>query len=113
MNARGVLRILEGGLLAFWCDGCRTTHAVNSGWKFNGDFERPTFEPSVLVQVGCKSPRHKSGDPCWCTYNAEHPNDPVRYRCETCHSFVTNGQIQYLGDCTHALKGQTVPLRAF
>lgn len=42
MSARGVLRIVEGGLLAFWCDGCKTSHAVNSRWKFNGDYERPT-----------------------------------------------------------------------
>ncbi|WP_259106184.1 hypothetical protein [Pseudomonas sp. JUb42] len=23
-----------------------------------------------------------------------------------CHSFVTDGRIQYLGDCTHGLDGQ-------
>jgi hypothetical protein len=28
-----------------------------------------------------------------------------------CHTFVTDGQIQYLGDCTHALAGQTVDLQ--
>jgi hypothetical protein len=27
---------------------------------------------------------------------------------DVCHSFVRDGQIQFLGDCTHALKGQTV-----
>jgi hypothetical protein len=27
-----------------------------------------------------------------------------------CHSFVTDGRIQYLGDCTHAMAGQTVDL---
>lgn len=27
-----------------------------------------------------------------------------------CHSFVRNGRIEYLGDCTHHLKGQTVDL---
>jgi hypothetical protein len=27
-----------------------------------------------------------------------------------CHSFVTDGKIQFLGDCTHALAGQTVEL---
>ena len=29
---------------------------------------------------------------------------------KVCHSFVTNGRIQYLGDCTHKLAGQTVDL---
>jgi hypothetical protein len=27
-----------------------------------------------------------------------------------CHSFVTDGRIQFLGDCTHHPVGQTVPL---
>jgi hypothetical protein len=32
---------------------------------------------------------------------------------ERCHVFITNGQIQFLDDCTHALKGQTVPIPAW
>jgi hypothetical protein len=38
-----------------------------------------------------------------------HPDPPpgVDHRC---HSFVVDGQIQFLGDCTHKLAGQTVPL---
>jgi hypothetical protein len=27
-----------------------------------------------------------------------------------CHSFVTDGKIQFLPDCYHSLKGQTVEL---
>ena len=27
-----------------------------------------------------------------------------------CHSFVTDGRIQYLDDCTHELRGQTIDL---
>jgi hypothetical protein len=27
-----------------------------------------------------------------------------------CHSFVTDGRIQFLSDCTHELAGQTVDL---
>lgn len=37
------------------------------------------------------------------------PIDGVR-RPQVCHSYVTNGRIQYLGDCTHELAGQTVDL---
>ena len=29
---------------------------------------------------------------------------------DICHSFVTDGRIQFLGDCTHKLAGQTVDL---
>ena len=30
-----------------------------------------------------------------------------------CHHFVTEGKIQFCGDCTHALRGQTVELPDF
>ena len=30
-----------------------------------------------------------------------------------CHSYVKEGKIIYLGDCTHALAGQTIPMEAF
>ena len=72
----------------FWCGGCSTAHQIVDGtWTFNGDLERPTFHPSVLVRGG--------------------PDDLV------CHSFVTDGRIQYLGDSTHHLAGQTVDLPAW
>jgi hypothetical protein len=29
---------------------------------------------------------------------------------KVCHSFVTDGRIQFLGDCTHALANQTFDL---
>ena len=32
---------------------------------------------------------------------------------KVCHSFVTDGKIRYLNDCTHHLKGQTVELLDF
>lgn len=40
----------------------------------------------------------------------EPGDDPAQWRDEVCHSFVRAGKIEFLGDCTHALKGQTVPL---
>lgn len=116
MAARGVLRTGEGGQLLFWCPGCNCEHQVYVGdgpgtrWGFNGDYERPTFTPSVLIQSGHYAPGHKAGS-CWCTYNAQRPDNPSPFKCYVCHSFVKNGQIQFLGDCTHALAGQTVPLK--
>jgi hypothetical protein len=29
---------------------------------------------------------------------------------DCCHYFLRSGQLQFLGDCVHALKGQTVEL---
>ena len=76
-----------------FCPACGNAHRFDSRWTFNGDVERPTFSPSMLVRS---------------VKNAE--NDPTP---TCCHSFVTDGQIQYLSDCTHALAGQTVPLEDF
>lgn len=114
MSARGVLRICEGGLLQFWCPGCKTAHGVNAGWTFDGNYEKPTFSPSVLTMSGHHTSRFKSGDSCWCTYNAEHPpEEQTRFRCERCHLFVTSGNLVFLSDCSHDLAGKTVVLEPF
>lgn len=108
------LRTITGGLM-FWCPGCDTAHGIKTdpgGWKWNGNIERPTFTPSVLVRSGHFVPGHEKGE-CWCTYKAEHQDEDVRFWCGICHSFVTAGNIQYLSDCTHALMGKTLPLPDF
>ena len=76
----------EARRLTFFCPGCETIHSVHdgpNGWTFDGDYERPTLSPSVLVQ-GVTTP--------------------------TCHSFVRGGRIEFLGDCAHGMAGQTVDL---
>lgn len=85
---------------------------VSEGWTFNGDYDKPTFTPSILVRNGHFSDHWKKGDPCWCTFNREHP-DKASFTCIRCHSFVTGGRIQFLDDCTHDLRGQTVDLQSF
>jgi hypothetical protein len=87
-----VLRLGEIiGYLAF-CPGCRIDHLVHVRgpvtWQFNDDFFRPTFTPSVLVR--------------W-----EHGE---AYEKRVCHSYITNGQWQFLGDCSHELAGKTVDM---
>lgn len=82
----------EQQLYGFFCPGCECSHwvqvnpAVSPCWQFNGDCEKPTVSPSVLVNgiTGSVGPR--------------------------CHSFIKDGMIQFLGDCDHSLKGQTVPI---
>lgn len=82
--------------LDFYCPGCKTTHQVNMTWQFNGNFEKPTLAPSILVT--------------W----AANPNASEEFKEwhkeRRCHSFVKDGMIQFLGDCTHDLKDQTVEL---
>lgn len=95
------LRTLEGGRVAFWCPGCDQAHqvgintAAGPNWSFNGDGDKPTFQPSVLVRYD----------------GADAGIDGAPHA--VCHSFVADGQIQFLGDCTHSLAGQTVGLPDF
>lgn len=62
-----------------------TVGEVSSGpsWQWNGDMEKPTFTPSLLVRTG---------------------DD------RQCHLFVRDGMIQYLDDCYHELKGRAVEM---
>jgi hypothetical protein len=112
---KGKLRTLEGGMVSFYCPGCKEYHGVaiegekRPKWDFNGDFEKPTFRPSILVKSGHYVDGYNNNR-CWCTYNEENPDKPAPFKCGLCHSFVTDGKIQYLSDCTHDLAGQTIEL---
>lgn len=105
---QGKLRIIEGGKLGFYCPACKTYHEVNHTWSFNGNYEAPTFSPSVRVTSGHYNKRGIGA--CWCTFNKEHPESPAPFTCSLCHLFVTDGKIQYLDDCSHELAGQTVEM---
>ena len=101
----------------FRCPGCGDNHSLNVNnpnsnvnWNFNGDLNRPTFHPSLLVRSGHFSQYHKDDDDCWCTYNKKHPEEKVRFSCYICHSFIRDGKIQFLNDCTHEYAGKTIEL---
>lgn len=82
------LRSVEGGGIAYWCQGCKDLHMVHVGegpgprWTWDGNVTAPTFSPSVLCTCGK----------------------------QRCHTFIRAGMVEFLGDCTHALAGQTLPL---
>lgn len=100
---------------AFECPGCKENHSFNVDanrgpcWTFNGNESSPTFMPSLLVRSGCRMHARRPGEECWCTYEARE-GKPAPYKCYVCHSFVKDGRIEFLGDCTHELAGQTVEL---
>lgn len=89
------------GGFGHWCPGCNSGHEIDteepnaSGakWSFNGDHDRPTFSPSINIRWGNKVPGHESFT-----------------RGGACHYFVTDGQIVFCADSTHAFAGQTVVL---
>lgn len=81
----------------FECPGCEISHAFDKRWSFNGNLDRPTFQPSLLVHWTQYEPSKQEGK----KYDEKE--------C-VCHSFVTDGKIQFLNDCTHKLAGQTVEM---
>lgn len=101
------LRSIEGGRLGYWCQGCDMLHMVRvegdepgPKWGYNGNPDAPTFTPSVLVQYDHWVPPAQPGQPAGAQTKMS----------EVCHTFITNGMVQFLGDCTHRFAGQTVPL---
>ena len=82
----------DNGNIAWRCPGCDCVHnipvevgvKVDHKWQWNGDGEKPTISPSVFV--------HGS---------------------EECHAVITDGTIQFMGDCSHKLAGQNVPMVEF
>ena len=53
-------------------------------WSWNGDVDKPTLKPSILTDNG---------------------EGGIR-----CHSFVNDGMVKFLADCSHEFAGQTLPL---
>lgn len=84
------------GDTAFRCPGCGLIHVLDGRWTFNGSYELPTFGPA-FDEKGKPSP-----------YSLLVHHGPGGK--EVCHSYIENGRIQFLGDCTHAMKGQAVDL---
>lgn len=86
---------LYPGMYVFECPGCGCLHFFQTGqpskltniiWGFNGNMDKPTVTPSILVTS---------------TWQGKETR---------CHSFIKDGHIQFLNDCTHELKGQTIEL---
>ena len=84
--------------VSFRCPGCDMFHTLPLGgnvknqnvWTWNEDVTCPTILPSIKSSVEL------------------YGNRPV----QICHSYVKEGQIEFLSDCTHELRGSTVPLNS-
>lgn len=91
------LRMVAIGRYMHWCPGCHKAHFFNVSiqdaeegqpakkFAFNGDFQQPTFTP-------CQHLVDERG---------------------ICHYYLTNGMLQFMGDCWHPYRSQTVPLPPF
>ncbi len=112
----GVLHTIDNGRVAFHCPGCDDGHEIpvdasghrpGVAWGWNGSYDAPTFTPSILVKC------HEWQPPVTPENLAQWEREPWPQQkvATVCHSFVTDGKIQFLSDCTHALAGQVVTLQ--
>lgn len=97
---------------SFWCPACAGRHHYRTQapnfprpdgtpwpvWSFNGDMERPTFLPSLLIYY---DPGHWGDDGKWVVTGP---------RKTICHLHLKNGQLEYCNDNPHAMNNLVVPL---
>jgi hypothetical protein len=90
------------GRIMFRCPGCNDNHGIvvdgSRGWTWNSDGDKPTISPSILCTWS--EPSDVEGE-----FDDSSKDVP-----KVCHSFIRDGQWQFLSDCTHALAGQTVDI---
>jgi hypothetical protein len=108
----------DGDGITFYCPGCDSAHRIivsnpskrTNGWTYNGNADKPTFSPSVLVNSTKATKRGEEQYDAWVSAGYPKPAPDLDRMATVCHSFVTDGRIQFLDDCTHHLKSQTVDL---
>lgn len=102
--------------LSYWCQGCEMKHSIHTkgsagAWGWNGDVDRPTFTPSVLVTGTDFTEKGEADYEAWHAAGCpDRGGVPFESAPVVCHTFITGGQVQFLSDCTHKLAGQTLPL---
>ena len=110
-----VLILTDDKHAEFKCPGCNSLHSITvnceNSWEWNGDLEKPTIKPSILVVGTHLTSRGETDYNNWVDAGFPNRNVKIFESVETrCHSFITDGMIQFLSDCSHNLAGQTVPL---
>lgn len=80
----------DRGWMVF-CPACQCGHRFDLRWRFDGNMERPTFHPSLLIEGYVT--------------NAQGKDVPIR-----CHSFVQDGHFHYCHDSTHNMRDKVVPI---
>lgn len=132
-DIRGLFNVVKrdgGEQLLFWCPGCKSVHGPVVGpgegprWTFNGDHDKPVFNPSLLVTwtepAHLHDPEQMKRDiaDAQARRDAGEVDARVPLANKVCHSFIgcngaAPGQIVFLNDCTHALAGQVAEIPPF
>lgn len=98
----------------FICPGCGHEHIVNTKkplhngaiWGFNGNLDKPGFTPSVNIKTGHYVDGQPPADQCVCAEDEDYKG-----MCFICPFVITDGIINFCGDCTHELSGKSVEMQ--
>lgn len=83
----------HNGKWYFFCPGCTMAHELDTRFKFNFDFDRPTFKPQAQFHIGPMPAGHP------------YPKDEW-----DCHAFIAKGRMLFTNESGHHLKGQDVEI---
>jgi hypothetical protein len=105
-----ILQQVNEYTLSFFCPGCRMMHNVyleheknkQAFWGWNGSVTEPTFSPSLLLSgVGRITDEER---------DILMAGGVITPRPFTCHFFIREGNLIYLGDCSHDHKNKTISM---
>jgi hypothetical protein len=107
--------VFDEGYMQIQCPGCKHGHEISIDsdrtreagvpiWGYNGNVDKPTFTPSLLVRTGVHAGMKRMED------DTDEDWQRILNRSSICHSQITDGKIYYYNDTTHELKGQTIEL---
>jgi len=71
-------------------------------WSWNGDTEKPTLKPSILTN----GKRQMTDE----EYQRAMKGEKIELDDMRCHTWINDGKVQFLNDCTHEFAGQTLDL---
>lgn len=79
-------RVSNSDRYLFECPACECCHYINDTWTITGG-DNLTVRPSIFVN-----------------------KDRANPEAHVCHLYITDGNIQYLEDCSHEYAGKTVEM---
>lgn len=79
-------------------------HVLPDTWSFNGNLESPSFTPSFSHSGVQRIYQNGVWTGEWIR---DLNGNLVNY---VCHYVVTDGMLNFCGDCTHPLSGKIVPI---
>ena len=90
---------------AHWCPACKEMHSLPDTWIFNGNVDKPSFQPSFR-HSGVQTVNDENGK--WTgDWKRDANGKALPF---VCHYILTDGILHFCGDCTHSMSGQSIQL---